>query len=104
MATAHDQKYKEIVRQQKEWQTVPDENDPKTGDLYKSGCLKVQVYHEVYKGIPFGNLSSRNVVAEILSYYGNSQMVASLMQKLSHLTRAYFIREDRLGGFLSYTG
>ena len=89
-----------MIKQKKEWFTIIDGSHPKITDLYKRKCIKVAVYHNDYKGIPFASLSSRNVVAEFLSFYGSADDVACLMQKLSHLTRAFYIRDNRLAGFL----
>ena len=39
-------------------------------------------------------------MATVLSYFGTSEKVYFLVQKLSHKTRAYFVNADELKGFL----
>ena len=56
-------------------------------------------YHERKKN-PFGKLISRNSVAIVFSFFGDKDEVHDFMQTASHLTRVYFINENRLKGFL----
>ena len=72
-------KSQDFIRQNKEWFTIIDWSDPKITDLYQRKCIRVPVYHKDYRGIPFEELPSRNVVAEFLSFYGKSDDVACLM-------------------------
>ena len=62
--------------------------------------VKVEIHYWDKKKIPFGTIVSRYAIALILGYYSSSEDVLDLMQRTSHLTRVYFINEDRLEGFL----
>ena len=61
---------------------------------------KVEIRRSERLKIPFGKIVSKYAISIILSYYGPSDDVHDLMQRTSHLTRAYFINEDRLRCFL----
>ena len=61
---------------------------------------KVEIHYSDKKRIPFGAIVSKCAIAIILSFYGPKDDVHDLMQRTSHLTRVYFMNEDRLKGFL----
>ena len=54
---------------------------------------------EYRKEIPF-TLKSRLAIAIVFSYMGDSEEVATFMQKASERTRSYFVNADGLKGFL----
>ena len=77
------------------------------GELDKSYEFKKELIEfnvsikDVYsKVIPFGKLQARLPVAVIFSFYAYRNKVCRLMQILSHSTRAYFTKANRLRGFL----
>ena len=69
-------------------------------DLEKKSQKNVEIHHWDKKKIPFGTIISRYAVALILSFYGPRDDVHDLMQRTSHLTRVYFVYQNRLRGFL----
>ena len=61
--------------------------------------IKVPIKEELKKCMVFG-VSARPAIGHILSYFGFSLEVLSLMQNLSHATRAYIVNAEGLPGFL----
>ena len=61
--------------------------------------LRVNIRVEHYPKLPF-SLESRNGVAIVFSYFGDSEEVSCFMQTASHMTRAYYINAKGLKGFL----
>ena len=50
---------------------------------------------------PFaGKMPSNNVNAKVLSYLGRKFQVSRLMQTLSHDSRAFYVKQEGLKGFL----
>ena len=64
--------------------------------------IVVPIKNEFLKNKPFEGkgITARTSTAIILSYFGFSIEVLSLMQELSHKTRAYIWNADGLPGFL----
>ena len=72
------------------------------GDTEQSSKLgeKIAIREEFLHCLPITNLQSRLVVAKILSYYGERQVVYKLLQTTSHTTRAYLVNSEGLKAFL----
>ena len=63
--------------------------------------LIVKLADKYRRALPFGNLKSRVGIAYTLSYYGDSDDVLFMMQRVSHRTRSFIHNSDRLKGFLA---
>ena len=61
--------------------------------------LNVKIKNAHRSGLPF-SLKSRNGVAIVFSFYGDSEKVGIFMQKASHKTRAYYVNANGLKGFI----
>ena len=61
--------------------------------------LKVKIKQAFRSGLPF-SLKSRNGVAIVFSFYGDSEKVGTFMQRASQKTRAYYINANGLKGFI----
>ena len=70
------------------------------GQKFKGMPLAIRA--DLKKSLPFGRdvLPSRHVVALIMTYYGDSDNVHMLMQLGNNKTRAYFVNENGLKGFI----
>ena len=53
--------------------------------------------------IPFKNFQSKLGIATVMTFFGDTDEVSSLMQRLSHKTYKYFINEKKLSGFLVHS-
>ena len=61
--------------------------------------VKVAIKEEYLSGLPF-KLRSRNSIAIVFSFFGDSEDVREFLQKASHRTRAYYVNTGGLKGFL----
>ena len=62
--------------------------------------IKIHIRMELLKVLLIKGLESRNVMGTILSYVDHSDEVISLMQRISHSSRAYIWNADALQGYL----
>lgn len=77
-------------------------NFKETKDINQSLNInfKVAIHFQDSSKLPFGQLQSRIGIALVLSYLDFNEEIADLMQKISHLSRVYFINGNGLKGFL----
>ena len=61
--------------------------------------LKAKIKKAYRSGLPF-SLKTRNGVAIVFSFYGDSEKVGTFMQRASQKTRAYYVNANGLKGFL----
>ena len=59
----------------------------------------MQIKENDLKGMPF-KLKTRYGIATVFSYYGDNEEVGELMQKISHMTRAYYVNINGFKGFI----
>ena len=59
----------------------------------------MQIKENDLKGMPF-KLKTRYGMVTVFSYFGDSEEVGELMQKVSHKTRAYYVNINGFRGFI----
>ena len=59
--------------------------------IINKDLIDLTIRKEYLTWLPFETFQTRHGTAVVLSFYGDSDLVRQLMQKLSHKSRAYFV-------------